>query len=271
MSDILTRALEEQDYLMHHGILGQKWGIRRYQNPDGSLTAEGKARYLDSEGKLNKKGSQNFIDNGDGTYYDTAKYSRKLGVVGGIIDLARLSKRDKELKSKSAANTNKKSVTSHSDEYDTVSNKLKTDGWKIDESGDFGGDIWATQKGSFGSHTIDFTTLMDPGDVGGYINDYSKQMSKAKSTIQQNNKQIMKQCKELIAKDIYDNDENLKSKMSRSDFIKSIKPYSAHVNGGNWSHLTELSFTADGVGGHSLDIEYNLQDLKPGKYVSVNG
>ena len=33
-------------YLKHHGILGQKWGIRRFQNPDGSLTAEGKKRYL---------------------------------------------------------------------------------------------------------------------------------------------------------------------------------------------------------------------------------
>ncbi len=31
--------------LAHHGILGQKWGVRRYQNPDGSLTAAGKRRY----------------------------------------------------------------------------------------------------------------------------------------------------------------------------------------------------------------------------------
>lgn len=32
------------DYLEHHGILGQKWGVRRYQNRDGSLTPEGKRR-----------------------------------------------------------------------------------------------------------------------------------------------------------------------------------------------------------------------------------
>lgn len=33
------------DSLEHHGIKGQKWGVRRFQNPDGSLTALGKKRY----------------------------------------------------------------------------------------------------------------------------------------------------------------------------------------------------------------------------------
>lgn len=32
----------------HSGIKGQKWGVRRFQNPDGSLTPEGKRRYYKS-------------------------------------------------------------------------------------------------------------------------------------------------------------------------------------------------------------------------------
>lgn len=33
-----------ENTLQHHGILGMKWGVRRYQNADGTLTAAGKAR-----------------------------------------------------------------------------------------------------------------------------------------------------------------------------------------------------------------------------------
>lgn len=39
------------DELCHHGIKGMKWGIRRFQRKDGSLTLAGKKRYGDDDNK----------------------------------------------------------------------------------------------------------------------------------------------------------------------------------------------------------------------------
>ena len=41
--------------LYHHGIKGQKWGIRRYQNADGTLSEEGQKRYNKFKENINKQ------------------------------------------------------------------------------------------------------------------------------------------------------------------------------------------------------------------------
>lgn len=47
----MSKIIYESE-LYHHGIIGQKWGIRRYQNKDGSLTAAGRKRVAKLEGEL---------------------------------------------------------------------------------------------------------------------------------------------------------------------------------------------------------------------------
>ena len=48
--------------LMHYGVKGQKWDIRRYQNEDGTLTPEGRARYGVGDG-ISRNGKQQKILN----------------------------------------------------------------------------------------------------------------------------------------------------------------------------------------------------------------
>ena len=63
-------------YISHHGIKGQKWGVRRFQNPDGTLTDAGSKRY----GSFQTHGREKKIGEGS----SIAEKGRKIGTSGPI-------------------------------------------------------------------------------------------------------------------------------------------------------------------------------------------
>ena len=66
-----ARQIRGTDFLYHYGVKGQKWHIRRYQNPDGTLTELGKRRLYKSmvsshraNNRFNSRKSRDFVMDG---------------------------------------------------------------------------------------------------------------------------------------------------------------------------------------------------------------
>lgn len=110
-------------YLMHHGIKGQKWGVRRYQNEDGTLTEAGKKRYINSYGEENhQKMAKDYQKS-----LNTSEY--RMGKVK-----SNMPKYENEINNyKNKLNKLETKGLKESSKYDKISNKLNIANTKLSD------------------------------------------------------------------------------------------------------------------------------------------
>lgn len=77
----------ETNYLIHHGVKGQKWGVRRYQNPDGTLTSAGIKQQSRDRKKIEKlarstaRSATKYRRTGKEKYFSKAKAYQSKGEI----------------------------------------------------------------------------------------------------------------------------------------------------------------------------------------------
>lgn len=240
--------------LSHHGILGQKWGVRRYQNKDGSLTEEGRKRY------------QKIVERYDS---NPSRFGSKK------------AQKAKELLEKDKTITERKKQESEKLQKDKESvnnyaSELKKNGWvvSVDDRPSVSS-ATAETDGHFGDNKITF--IADYYTRNASSDKAAKNADFDKKRYEKEYKKVLSTTTEQLAKDYYDSGlfhewhagMNI-SKWTRDNFktevsellnsvdlqVDSETPGGAELWFNDGAHSTNL------FGYHSLSVEYNIDEDK---------
>ena len=154
-------AISRSDELYHHGIKGQKWGVRRFQNSDGSLTKAGRERYDNNNDK-----QKQFADMAekaisvrheivkqlpDGRYSYT-RDERKTKSANKNVELSRKKLYNSDgYKTLTSDVVNDENLKAKRKEYEDIANKL----YKLDENEDYEWGRLSKKKLKYGDNLND--------------------------------------------------------------------------------------------------------------------
>lgn len=263
------------EVLYHHGVKGMRWGVRRYQNKDGSLTDAGKARLAAYSATKDKKDIRteyeserskiNNMDRVDANIY-TNEYIRKYAQT----TLKELGLNDNHAAIADANRLLRKVQLKNDIDAKSEINELVKDGYRLNYD-DYSCSVNKNIRGvdtnivistMDGHHGV--ARIMDkPTD---FVNSVNKTLEKEFSSITNEvTKDLYRVYKEYAQTPTMD-------RMSESEFISRIEPYYIRVSKSNGRRICEMGFDdGDMLGGHSLDVEFDL-DAKDRKYYhSMNG
>ena len=120
--------LYETNYFEHHGIKGQKWGTRRFQNEDGTLTPEGEERYGHKKDRGDKGLIRKTIGSEMGNYafakWRERRHEKNLAKAEKASDQKKIDKYKSKKDAQAAANRNLDAYRRHTKASTLVAQNL---------------------------------------------------------------------------------------------------------------------------------------------------
>lgn len=136
----------ENLYLAHHGVKGQKWGVRHYQNTDGSYKPGAEGRYDPDGGSRKSSSRSSSTSSSSGSsrkgLSDKQKTALKVGAgVAGAAALAVGGKKTLKVAKNALRESNNKAIKKMTDQGYEIGSKINKDRISKRRSADFAYDL----------------------------------------------------------------------------------------------------------------------------------